>query len=78
VNLEGCAVGDAGMVHVAAIAKLEKLKLEDTSVTGVGLETLKGVKMLTDIYLTKTKVTPAEVEAFQKSREKVRVSFYVK
>jgi uncharacterized protein YjbI with pentapeptide repeats len=69
LDLSKTNVSDAQMVQVNEIGSLLlKLDLSNTGVTDAGLAQLTNLLVLSDLNLAGTKVTPAGVAAFKKSR----------
>ncbi len=56
-------VTDAGLKGIAALAKLERLELDDLSVTGAGLKELAPLKNLTYLSLVKLKLGDTGLES---------------
>ena len=59
VNLIGSEVTDAGLAHLAGLAALKFLHLNDTQVTDAGLAHLTGLTALEVLGLSGTQVTDA-------------------
>jgi hypothetical protein len=58
-HLGGTALGNDGLAHVKALAKVVQLDLKDTQVTDDGLAHVAGIGTLVKLHLEKTKVTDA-------------------
>ena len=56
-------VTDAGLGHLKDFKKLTFLDLQNSEVTARGLEQLKGMSSLTQLWLSGTSITESEVDA---------------
>ena len=59
VRLSTTKVGDAGLVHLKGLTRLQSLNLNDTKVSDAGLVNLKGLTRLRSLTLNNTKVSDA-------------------
>ena len=75
LNLQGAALTDEGIRHLADMTGLEELNLYGTKVTNVGVEVLKDLKHLSVVDLRYTRVTGAGVDRLRASVPRCEVSF---
>ncbi len=67
LDLSHSAVTDAGMIHLVPVS-LAGLDLTGTALTDAGLSTLAGIKMVHELVVRETRVTPAGAAAFRAAR----------
>ena len=67
-------VGDVGIGYLRRLTNLESLNLYGTRTTDRGLEHLRALKKLKDLYLTDLKLSAGAVEALKKALPGVAVA----
>jgi internalin A len=66
LDLRNTNVTDAGLVHINSLKRLSKLRLPE-SITDKGLESLKDLQFIEELYLDNTKVTSAGLASLKNS-----------
>ena len=61
LSIEGTAVTNAGLKHLASMSQLEELWLNDTSISDSGLDDLRPLRALKQLHLGGTRVTVSGV-----------------
>lgn len=67
LNLNNTAVSDEGIAALATLSNLQYLNLTGTQVSAKGLSSIAGLKKLKSIYLYRSKVSPSDWPALQKT-----------
>jgi Leucine-rich repeat (LRR) protein len=52
LNLDGCSIGDEGLIHLARLTNLVKLNVANTDITDIGLKQLKDLTSLKELDLS--------------------------
>src|ERR1700678_2914162 len=78
LNARCSSVTDAGMLHVAGLARLSFLYLEKSNVSDAGLVHLKGLTNLSFLGLRRTRITDAGLEHLKGLTELKRLTISLK
>jgi hypothetical protein len=66
-------ITDAGLVHLNGFAKLEVVDLQNSQVTALGLQHLKALPSLKELWLSGTGIRMADAQSLQETMPTVKL-----